>query len=44
MVSLYHLNPNSKLKAQMLEIASLWKDQQSLAVLYLLEWKRRSKA
>jgi DNA-3-methyladenine glycosylase II len=44
MVSLYQLNPNSKLKAQMLEIASLWKDQQSLAVLYLLEWKRRSKA
>ena len=40
MVSLYGLNAKSKLKSQMLEIASLWKDQQSLAVLYLLEWKR----
>lgn len=40
MVSLYGLNAKSKLKSQMLEIASLWNGQQSLAVLYLLEWKR----
>ena len=37
MVSLYQLNPNFKLKAQMLEIAALWNGQQSLAVMYLLE-------
>jgi DNA-3-methyladenine glycosylase II len=40
MVSLYGLNPNVKLKAQMLEIAESWGDQKSLAVLYLLEAKK----
>jgi len=40
MVSLYNLNPNLKLKAQMLEIAEKWENQKSLAVLYLLEAKK----
>jgi DNA-3-methyladenine glycosylase II len=40
MVSLYGLNPNVKLKAQMLEVAQNWGDQKSLAVLYLLETKK----
>ncbi len=40
MVALYGLDANSKLKSQMLEITSLWNGQQSLAVLYILEWKK----
>jgi DNA-3-methyladenine glycosylase II len=40
MVSLYNLNPNSKLKAQMLAIAEQWGTQQSAAVFYLLEAKK----
>jgi DNA-3-methyladenine glycosylase II len=40
MVKLYGLNPNVKLKAQMLEIAEKWGRQKSLAVLYLLSWKK----
>jgi DNA-3-methyladenine glycosylase II len=40
MVSLYNLNPNAKLKAQMLKIAENWGNQKSLAVLYLLETKK----
>lgn len=43
MVSLYNLNPNVKLKSQMLEIASHWGNQKSTAVLYLLEWKKQKK-
>jgi DNA-3-methyladenine glycosylase II len=40
MVKLYGLNPNVKLKAQMLEVAEKWGSQKSLAVLYLLETKK----
>jgi DNA-3-methyladenine glycosylase II len=40
MISLYHLNTASKLKAQMIEIAKQWGDQQSKAVLYLLAYKK----
>lgn len=43
MVSLYNLNPNVKLKAQMLEIAEKWGNQKSMAVLYLLSWKKLKK-
>ncbi len=43
MVSMYGLNPNSKLKAQMLAIAENWGNQKSLAVLYLLAWKKHLK-
>lgn len=39
MVSLYGLDPNSKLKTQMLEVSEKWKPNRSLAVKYLLEWK-----
>lgn len=40
MVALYNLDPNTKLKAQMLDVASNWKDKKSLAALYLLSWKK----
>jgi DNA-3-methyladenine glycosylase II len=40
MVKLYGLDPNVKLKAQMLEISEKWENQKSLAVLYLLEAKK----
>jgi DNA-3-methyladenine glycosylase II len=40
MTSLYGLNPVSRLRSQMLEVAAQWGGQRSLAVLYLLEWKR----
>lgn len=40
MAKLYGLNPNMKLKVQMLGIAEKWKNQKSLAVLYLLETKK----
>jgi DNA-3-methyladenine glycosylase II len=40
MVSLYGLNPKVKLKAQMLSIAERWEQQKSLAVLYLLAYKK----
>lgn len=43
MTALYGLDPRSRLKAQMLEVAEKWGNQQSLAVLYLLEWKNRKK-
>lgn len=36
MTRVYGLDPNSKLKAQMLEISSLWGNHRSLAVKYLL--------
>jgi DNA-3-methyladenine glycosylase II len=40
MIKLYDLNPNIKLKAQMLEISEKWESQKSLAVLYLFEAKK----
>jgi DNA-3-methyladenine glycosylase II len=40
MTEVYKLNPRHKLKQQMLEIAEKWGDHKSLAVLYLLEWKK----
>lgn len=43
MIDLYQLNPTVRLKAQMLEIANNWGNQKSLAVLYLLEWKKQNK-
>lgn len=43
MIDFYKLNPTVKLKAQMLEIANNWGDQKSLAVLYLLAWKKQNK-
>lgn len=41
MISLYDLNPNVKLKAQMLSVAEKWGNEKSKAVLYLLESKQR---
>jgi DNA-3-methyladenine glycosylase II len=43
MIKLYGLNPNVKLKAQMLEIAETWGEHKSLAVKYLLAWKEYNK-
>ena len=43
MVKLYGLNPNVKLKAQMIEISSAWGEHKSLAVKYLLAWKTHCK-
>lgn len=43
MVKLYGLNPESKLKAQMLDIAKDWGENRSLAVRYLLAWKEFNK-
>ncbi len=43
MVKLYNLNPDSKLKAQMLEVADEWSPYKSLAVKYLLDWKEINK-
>ena len=43
MVKLYGLNPNAKLKTQMVEISNLWGENKSLAVKYLLAWKSFSK-
>jgi DNA-3-methyladenine glycosylase II len=40
MVSFYGLNEKVKLKAQMLAIADNWGEQKSLAVLYLLAYKK----
>ncbi len=40
MVSLYGLNEKVKLKAQMLAIAENWGEHKSLAVLYLLAYKK----
>ena len=44
MTSLYGLNPRSRLKAQMIEIAQLWGSHKSLAVKYLLAGKAQGKA
>jgi DNA-3-methyladenine glycosylase II len=40
MVKLYNLNEKSRLKAQMLDVASHWGEHKSLAVLYLLAYKK----
>jgi DNA-3-methyladenine glycosylase II len=42
MVKLYNLDPNVKLKAQMIDISNTWGVHKSLAVKYLLSWKERS--
>lgn len=39
MVQLYGLDPKSKLKSQMLEVAEGWSPYKSLAVKYILAWK-----
>ncbi len=43
MVSLYNLDPQLKLKAQMVEVSENWGEKKSLAVLYLLAWKQHNK-
>lgn len=43
MVKVYNLNPDSKLKAQMLAVSDKWGNNKSLAVRYLLEWKNHLK-
>jgi DNA-3-methyladenine glycosylase II len=43
MVALYNLDPNVKLKNQMLEVSKNWGNKKSLAVLYLLDWKKQNK-
>lgn len=43
MVRLYGLNPNVKLKNQMLDISNNWHEHKSLAVNYLLSWKAFNK-
>jgi DNA-3-methyladenine glycosylase II len=43
MVKLYGLNPNVKLKAQMLDVSEAWGEHKSLAVKYLLAWKEFNK-
>lgn len=43
MVQLYGLDAKSKLKAQMVEIAKQWGEDKSLAVQYLLAWKKHNK-
>lgn len=43
MVKLYDLDPNVKLKAQMMEISNVWGEHKSLAVKYLLAWKEFNK-
>jgi DNA-3-methyladenine glycosylase II len=40
MTSVYGLNPQQKLKAQMLAISEKWGGHKSLAVRYLLAWKQ----
>jgi DNA-3-methyladenine glycosylase II len=40
MVKLYNLDEKSRLKAQMLEVANAWGEHKSLAVLYLLAYKK----
>jgi DNA-3-methyladenine glycosylase II len=43
MVPLYSLNPNSRLTAQMRDVAEAWEGHKSLAVKYLLAWKELKK-
>lgn len=40
MIALYELNEKVKLKAQMIAIAETWEQYKSLAVLYLLDYKK----
>ena len=40
MVKLYSPNPNVKLKAQIIEISKAWNEHKSLAVMYLLKYKK----
>jgi len=40
MVNLYKLNEKVKLKAQMMAVAEAWEQHKSLAVLYLLDYKK----
>lgn len=40
MTQLYQLDPNSRLKSQMKEVAEKWSPYRSLATRYLLEWKK----
>lgn len=44
MFSLYGLDEKSRLKSQMIEVSELWEDQKSMAVLYLLEYKKSKNA
>lgn len=44
MISEYNLNPTSKLKSQLMEVASHWGNHKSLATLYLLEYKKKLKS
>ncbi len=43
MVRMYSLDPNVRLKAQMIEISNAWGEHKSLAVKYLLVWKEFNK-
>jgi DNA-3-methyladenine glycosylase II len=43
MIKLYGLDPNVKLKAQMIDISSTWGEYKSLAIRYLLAWKEVNK-
>ena len=43
MVKLYGLDPNSRLKAQMVDVSNAWGEHKSLAVKYLLAWKEFNK-
>jgi DNA-3-methyladenine glycosylase II len=43
MIGVYGLDEKTKLKAQMLEVASHWGEHKSLAVSYLLEYKRSAR-
>lgn len=40
MVKLYGLDPNVKLKAQMLAVSEAWGEHKSLATLYILDYKK----
>jgi DNA-3-methyladenine glycosylase II len=43
MIKLYGLDPNVKLKAQMIDVSNTWGKHKSLAVRYLLAWKELNK-
>jgi DNA-3-methyladenine glycosylase II len=43
MIKLYGLDPNVKLKAQMIDVSNNWGEYKSLAVKYLLAWKELNK-
>jgi DNA-3-methyladenine glycosylase II len=44
MVGLYGLDPHTRLKAQMEDVASAWEGHKSLATRYLLAWKSYTKS